>query len=102
MKFRQIGAIFCCILVISGCASSTSYDFFTNRYSLDIEEFDRGYNAGLAFAKTEGPFSSSPCDWHTPRSQYAVENRTPFWQAKCRNPTRGDYFLLLTLKLSSL
>ena len=62
MTFQQIGALFCCILAISGCASSTSYDFFTNRYSLDTEEFDRGYNAGLAFAKTEGPFNSSPKD----------------------------------------
>ena len=62
MKFQQIGALFCCILVISGCASSTSYDFFTNRYSLDTEQFDRGYKAGLAFAKTEGPFNSSPKD----------------------------------------
>ncbi len=62
MKFQQIGALFCCILVISGCASSTSYDFFMNRYSLDTEEFDRGYKAGITFAKTEGPFSSSPKD----------------------------------------
>ena len=62
MKFQQIGALFCCILVISGCASSTSYDFFTNRYSLDTEQFDRGYKAGIAFAKTEGPFNSSPKD----------------------------------------
>ena len=62
MKFQQIGALFCCILVISGCASSTSYDFFTNRYSLDTEEFDQGYKAGIAFAKTEGPFNSSPKD----------------------------------------
>ena len=62
MKFQRIGALLCCILVISGCASSTSHDFFTNRYSLDAEEFDRGYNAGLAFAKTEGPFSGSPKD----------------------------------------
>ena len=62
MKFQQIGALFCCILAVSGCASSTSYDFFTNRYSLDTEEFDRGYKAGIAFAKTEGPFNSSPKD----------------------------------------
>ena len=62
MKFQQIGALFCSVLVISGCASSTSYDFFINRYSLDTEEFDRGYEMGLAFAKTEGPFSSSPKD----------------------------------------
>ena len=60
MKFQQIGAFCCCILAISGCASSTSYDFFMNRYSLDTEEFDRGYKAGIAFAKTEGPFSSRP------------------------------------------
>ena len=62
MKFRQISALFCCILVLSGCASTTSHDFFTNRYSLDNEEFDRGYKAGIAFAKTEGPFNSSPKD----------------------------------------
>ena len=62
MKFQQIGALFCCILAISGCASTTSYDFFTTRYSLDTEEFDRGYKAGIAFAKTEGPFNSSPKD----------------------------------------
>ena len=62
MKFQQIGALFCCILVIAGCASSTSHDFFTNRYSLDTEEFDRGYKAGIAFAKTGGPFNSSPKD----------------------------------------
>ena len=62
MKFQQIGALFCCILIIAGCASSTSYDFFTTRYSVDTEEFDRGYETGLAFAKTEGPFSSSPKD----------------------------------------
>ena len=62
MKSKQIGALFCCILVIAGCASSTSYDFFTTRYSLDTEEFDRGYKAGIAFAKTEGPFNSSPKD----------------------------------------
>lgn len=62
MKFQQIGALFCCILVIAGCASTTSYDFFTTRYSLDTEEFDRGYNTGIAFAKTEGPFNSSPKD----------------------------------------
>ncbi len=62
MKFQQIGALFCCILVISGCASTTSHDFFMNRYSLDTEEFDRGYKAGIAFAKTEGPFSSRPKD----------------------------------------
>ena len=62
MKFRQIGALFCSILVIAGCASSTSHDFFINRYSLDTEEFDRGHKAGIAFAKTEGPFSSSPKD----------------------------------------
>ena len=62
MKFQQIGALFCCALVIAGCASTTSHDFFTNRYSLDTEEFDRGYEMGLAFAKTEGPFNSSPKD----------------------------------------
>ena len=62
MKFQQIGALFCCILVISGCASTTSHDFFMNRYSLDADEFDRGYKAGIAFAKTEGPFNSSPKD----------------------------------------
>ena len=62
MKFQQIGALYCCVLVISGCASTTSYDFFTTRYSVDTEEFDRGYKAGLAFAKTEGPFSSRPKD----------------------------------------
>ena len=62
MKFQQIGALFCCILIIAGCASSTSHDFFTNRYSLDTEEFDRGYKAGIAFAKTQGSFSSSPKD----------------------------------------
>ena len=62
MKFQQIGALFCSVLIISGCASSTSHDFFINRYSLDTEEFDRGYEMGLAFAKTEGPFSSSPKD----------------------------------------
>ena len=28
MKFQQIGALFCCVLVISGCASTTSHDFF--------------------------------------------------------------------------
>ena len=44
MKFQQIGALFCCILVISGCASTTSHDFFMNRYSLDTEEFDRGFD----------------------------------------------------------
>ena len=62
MKLQQIGALCCCILVISGCASTTSRDFFTTRYSLDTEEFDRGYEAGIAFAKTEGPFNSSPKD----------------------------------------
>ena len=62
MKFQQIGALFCSVLIISGCASSTSHDFFINQYSLDTEEFDRGYEMGLAFAKTEGPFSSSPKD----------------------------------------
>ncbi len=62
MKFRQIAAFCCCILVLSGCASTTSYDFFVTRYSLDIEEFDRGYKAGIAFAKTEGPLNSSPKD----------------------------------------
>ena len=62
MKLKQIGALFCCILVLSGCASTTSHDFFMNRYSLDTEEFDRGYKAGIAFAKTEGPFNSSPKD----------------------------------------
>ena len=62
MKFQQICALCCCVLVISGCASTTSYDFFTTRYSVDTEEFDRGYKAGIAFAKTEGPFSSRPKD----------------------------------------
>ena len=62
MKFQQISALFCCILVISGCASTTSHDFFMSRYSVDTEEFDRGYKAGIAFAKTEGPFSSRPKD----------------------------------------
>ena len=62
MKFQQIGALFCCVLVISGCASTTSYDFFMTRYSVDTDEFDRGYKAGIAFAKTEGPFSSRPKD----------------------------------------
>ena len=62
MKFKQIGALCCCILVLSGCASTTSYDFFTTRYSIDTDEFDRGYKAGIAFAKTEGPFNSSPKD----------------------------------------
>ena len=62
MKFQQIGALFCCVLVISGCASTTSYDFFMTRYSVDTDEFDRGYKAGIAFAKTEGPFNSSPKD----------------------------------------
>ena len=62
MKFQQIGALFCCVLVISGCASTTSYDFFMTRYSVDTDEFNRGYKAGIAFAKTEGPFSSSPKD----------------------------------------
>ena len=62
MKFQQIGALFCCVLVISGCASTTSYDFFMPRYSVDTDEFDRGYKAGIAFAKTEGPFSSRPKD----------------------------------------
>lgn len=49
-------------LVLSGCASITSHDSFMNQYSLDADEFDRGYKAGIAFAKTEGPFSSSPKD----------------------------------------
>ena len=40
----------------------TSHDFFMNRYSVDTDEFDRGYKAGIAFAKTEGPFNSSPKD----------------------------------------
>ena len=62
MKFKQIGALCCCILVLSGCASTTSYDFFTTRYSIDTDEFDRGYKAGITFAKTEGPFNSSPKD----------------------------------------
>ena len=62
MKFRQIGALFCSVLIISGCASSTSHDFFLNRYSLETEQFDRGYEMGLAFAETEGPFNSSPKD----------------------------------------
>ena len=62
MKFQQIGALFCCVLVISGCASTTSYDFFMTRYSVDTDEFNRGYKAGVAFAKTEGPFSSRPKD----------------------------------------
>ena len=62
MKFQRIGALCCCILVLSGCASTTSYDFFTTRYSIDTEEFDRGYKTGIAFAKTEGPFSSRPKD----------------------------------------
>ena len=62
MKFQQIGAFLCCILVLAGCAASTSHDFFMNRYSLDTEEFDRGYEAGTAFAKTEGHFNSSPKD----------------------------------------
>ena len=57
MKFQQIGALFCCVLVLSGCASTTSHDFFMNRYSLDADEFDRGYKAGIAFAKAEGPFN---------------------------------------------
>ena len=62
MKFQQIGALFCCcVLVISGCAS-TSYDFFITWHSVDTEEFDQGHKAGIAFAKTEGPFSSSPKD----------------------------------------
>ena len=62
MKFQPIGALCCCVLVLSGCASTTSYDFFMTRYSVDTEEFDRGYKAGIAFAKTEGPFSSRPKD----------------------------------------
>ena len=62
MKFQQIGALCCCVLVISGCASTTSYDFFITRYSVDTDEFNRGYKAGIAFAKTEGPFNSSPKD----------------------------------------
>ena len=62
MKFQQIGALFCCVLVISGCASTTSHNFFMTRYSVDTDEFDRGYKAGIAFAKTEGPFNSSPKD----------------------------------------
>ena len=62
MKFQQIGALFCCVLVISGCASTTSYDFFMTRYSIDTDKFNRGYKAGIAFAKTEGPFSSRPKD----------------------------------------
>ena len=62
MKFQQIGALCCCILVLSGCASTTSYDFFMTRYSVNTDEFDRGYKAGIAFAKTEGPFSSRPKD----------------------------------------
>ena len=60
MKLKQIGALFCCVLVISGCASTTSHNFFMTRYSVDTDEFDRGYKAGIAFAKTEGPFNSSP------------------------------------------
>jgi hypothetical protein len=62
MKLKQIGALFCCVLVISGCASTTSHNFFMTRYSVDTDEFDRGYKAGIAFAKTEGPFSSRPKD----------------------------------------
>ncbi len=60
MKVQHIGALCCCVLVLSGCASTTSHDFFIIQYSVDTEEFDRGYKAGIAFAKTEGPFSSSP------------------------------------------
>ena len=56
MKFQQIGALFCCILVVAGCASSTSYDFFTNRYSLDTEQFDRGYESGSRLRKNRGTF----------------------------------------------
>ncbi|MYE88590.1 hypothetical protein F4X33_06300 [Candidatus Poribacteria bacterium] len=62
MKFQQIGALFCSVLIIAGCAASTSHEFFINRYSLDTKEFDRGYEAGTAFAKTEGHFNSSPKD----------------------------------------
>ena len=62
MKIRHIGVLFCCVLVSSGCASKGSYNFFTTRYSVDTGEFDRGYEAGIAFAKTEGRFSSSPKD----------------------------------------
>ena len=62
MKIRHIGVLFCCVLVSSGCASKGSYNFFTTRYSVEAGEFDRGYEAGIAFAKTEGRFSSSPKD----------------------------------------
>lgn len=62
MKIRQIALLFCCVLVCSGCGSKGSYSFFATRYPVDAEEFERGYEAGIAFAKTEGRFSSSPKD----------------------------------------
>ena len=62
MKFQQVGALFCCIMIVVGCAAPTSHDFFLNRYSLDADEFDRGYKAGIDFAKTEGHFNASPKD----------------------------------------
>ena len=62
MKTLHMGVLICCVLVISGCASRGPYDFFTTRYSVDASEFDRGYEVGIAFAKTEVRFGSSPND----------------------------------------
>ena len=55
---KSIYAFGCFLIILSGCATTASRDFFTTRHDLDMPAFDRGYEEGIALAKTEGMFST--------------------------------------------
>ena len=57
MTLQQIRAIFCCLMILSGCATTTTYEFVKQQTSINIQEFDDGYRDGIAFANTEGLWS---------------------------------------------
>ena len=56
MALQRIGGLFCYLMILSGCATTTTYEF-VQQTSINIQEFDHGYKDGIAFANTEGLWS---------------------------------------------
>ena len=57
MTLQPIRALLCCLIILSGCATTTTYEFVKQQTSINIQEFDQGYKDGIAFANTEGLWS---------------------------------------------
>lgn len=75
---KSICALFCGLIIFYGCAKTTK-DFFIDRYPVEAREFARGYEDGIALAKTEGVLSISPKDVPTFMTKI-IETETESYQ----------------------